>query len=70
MFALRQGKNARQTICFSCANIKMHDKLFFYRVFFFAVRRAKYARQSSSLPCAPKNEHGKDRNARQTSIFP
>jgi hypothetical protein len=56
--------------CLPCGKEEMHDKLFFYWVFFFAVRSAKYARQSSSLSCARKNEHGKDRNARQTSIFP
>jgi hypothetical protein len=34
MFVVRYEKNARQTICLSCANIKTHDKLFFYRAFF------------------------------------
>jgi hypothetical protein len=45
-FAVRQNKNARQTI--------------FLPGVFFTVRRGKCARQSSSLPCARKYAHGKD----------
>jgi hypothetical protein len=56
MFVVRYEKNARQTICLSWANIKTHDKLFFYRAFF--------------LPCTMENTHGKDQNAQQTSISP
>jgi hypothetical protein len=55
-FAVRQNKNARQTIFL--------PGVFYYRAPW------KIARQSSSLPCARKYAHGKDRNARQSSFFP
>jgi predicted DNA-binding protein (MmcQ/YjbR family) len=44
MFAVRQEKNARQTISLPCVEGKTHGKHFFCRVFFFAVCYGENAR--------------------------
>jgi hypothetical protein len=49
MLAACQGKDAPQTICLSCVNIKTHSKVFFTG-HFFAVRHYKNAQQSIFLP--------------------
>jgi hypothetical protein len=62
MFAVRQEKNARQTISLPCVEGKTHDKHFFAERFF---RRALWRKRTAKILFAVRPK----KNARQTRVF-